>query len=282
MSDYTELRQKSLAFRRLSSNLLNSTYNNADVNLARFAKFIDEDDFLHQLIHSRIDTIDYDFKNCFRFDDGSWGDVDIPIDEDTHLKAQYDLLQYILKEANVLSVASRYLYESMKINDHIQHFLSMAFKPMIDLITDSISTEMINIESDSYTHGFARPNINNFNGNLIMNPKDSTVNANITFSAERKSLATLIDKLLPELDNVDGVPEETIKDVKDDLESLREQVLSESPKPNRVKKALGGIKSFGNDVLVKLAVNLAGNAMLNADWPLLIQQAEQYLSTFIS
>ena len=36
-----ELRKLSLEFRRLSSNLLNSTGGTADVNLSRFLKFID-------------------------------------------------------------------------------------------------------------------------------------------------------------------------------------------------------------------------------------------------
>lgn len=41
-----ELRKLSLEFRRLSSNLLNSTYNTADINLSRFLKFIDGNDCL--------------------------------------------------------------------------------------------------------------------------------------------------------------------------------------------------------------------------------------------
>ena len=36
-----ELRKLSLEFRRLSSNLLNSTNDTADINISRFLKFID-------------------------------------------------------------------------------------------------------------------------------------------------------------------------------------------------------------------------------------------------
>ena len=44
-----ELRKLSLEFRRLSSNLLNSTDDTADINLSRFLKFIDENELFWTL-----------------------------------------------------------------------------------------------------------------------------------------------------------------------------------------------------------------------------------------
>ena len=107
-----ELRKMSLEFRRLSSNLLNSTDDTADINLSRFLKFINGNP---------------------------------PEDEACHIKAQYDYLLFINNEdkVNVRGQAMRYCWSSKKLNDNIQSFLDMAFKPLIDCINDYLSMEMI-------------------------------------------------------------------------------------------------------------------------------------------
>lgn len=49
-----ELRKLSLEFRRLSSNLLNSTDNTADINLSRFLKFIDGNELISGFIKDEL------------------------------------------------------------------------------------------------------------------------------------------------------------------------------------------------------------------------------------
>lgn len=68
-----------------------------------------------------------------------------PEDEACHIKAQYDYLLFINSEdkINVRGQAMRYCWSSRKINDNIQSFLDMAFKPLIDFINDYLSMEMI-------------------------------------------------------------------------------------------------------------------------------------------
>lgn len=53
-----ELRKLSLEFRRLSSNLLNSTYNTADINLSRFLKFIDGNELISAFLEQKISTFE--------------------------------------------------------------------------------------------------------------------------------------------------------------------------------------------------------------------------------
>lgn len=60
-----ELRKMSLEFRRLSSNLLNSTDDTADINLSRFLKFINGNELILGFIKDKISGIDYDFKKCY-------------------------------------------------------------------------------------------------------------------------------------------------------------------------------------------------------------------------
>ena len=49
-----ELRKLSLEFRRLSSNLLNSTDDTADINLSRFLKFINGNELISGIIQDKI------------------------------------------------------------------------------------------------------------------------------------------------------------------------------------------------------------------------------------
>lgn len=59
-----ELRKLSLEFRRLSSNLLNSTNDTADINISRFLKFIDGNELISEIIQDKISGVDYDLKNA--------------------------------------------------------------------------------------------------------------------------------------------------------------------------------------------------------------------------
>ena len=279
--DNVMMRQKSLAFRRLSSNLLTSTREDADVNLARFAKFIDEDEYVSQLIHGRIDGVEYDFSDCFQIFGGGWSSINIPLDEDCHLKAQYDFIKYILDGKNVLGIAMHYPSpKGAKYDDIIRDFLSMAFKPMIDYIVDSMSMEMIVMDEKNKVPSMVQ-NINTLQGNAIQQSGDGTINATANVSEEATELLGTINMLIGELKNIPTSSNEEIESVLDDLESLKEQVNSDSPKPSRMKKALTGIKKFGTDVLTQLIAGYVSGAMLQANWPVLIQQAETYISGFL-
>ena len=276
----SEMRQRSLNFRRLSSNLLQSTREDVDINLARFGKYIENDAYIHNLIHSRIDGVDYDFKDCYHFEGNGWAHNTIPLDENEHLKAQYDFLFFLIPRNNVLGMALQYPRQSgEKYDDIIRDFLSTVFKPMIDFIVDSMSAEMIIMEDSKQIPGTMH--IGTVQGNAFVQNGNGTINATANISTHASDLVALIDKILPELNSLTDVPQETIDDVKDDLDSLKEQALSENPKPSRMKKALGGIKKFGSDVLVKLAVSLASNAILKADWPVLVEQASNFISGYL-
>ena len=280
MNALSEMRQRSLNFRRLSSNLLKSTREDVDVNLARFGKIIDEDPYIHDLIHRVIDGIDYDFKDCYHFEGNGWAQTTIPLDEYEHLKAQYDFLHFLIPKKNVLGMALQYPRQSgKKYDDIIRDFISTTFKPMIDFIIDSMSTEMIIMEESKQIPGTM--NIGIVNGNAVMQNGNGTITATANVSTQAFDLITLIERILPELESLrDKAPEE-IESVIDDLESLKEQANSDTPKPSRMKKALAGIKKFGSDVLVKLAVSLASNAILKTDWSALEQQAAGFISRFL-
>ena len=273
------LRKLSLEFRRLSSNLLNSTDDTADINLSRFLKFINGNELISGIIQDKISGVDYDFKKCYTIGCSGWADYNPPEDEACHIKAQYDYLNFINNEntVNVRSQAMNYCWSDKKINIIIQNFLDMAFKPLIDYINDQLSMEMIVYDEEKKAMGGNTyiQNIETVNGSASQ--QNSGVINTYNTTNDTSSMLDLIDKLLASLPEIQGVDAEEIENVKDDLEMVQEQLKTDNPKKNRIGKALVGIKKFAGDFSMKLAVTLAAGAVTGADWGMLLQQLENFI-----
>lgn len=273
------LRKLSLEFRRLSSNLLNSTDDTADINLPRFLKFINGNELISGIIQDKISGVDYDFKKCYTIGCSGWADYNPPEDEACHIKAQYDYLNFINNEntVNVRSQAMNYCWSDKKINTIIQNFLDMAFKPLIDYINDQLSMEMIVYDEEEKAMGGNTyiQNIETVNGSASQ--QNSGVINTYNTTNDTGSMLELIDKLLASLPEIQGVDAEEIENVKDDLEMVQEQLKTDNPKKNRIGKALVGIKKFAGDFSMKLAVTLAAGAVTGADWGMLLQQLENFI-----
>ena len=274
-----ELRKLSLEFRRLSSNLLNSTDDTADINLSRFLKFIDGNELILGFIKGKISDVDYDFKKCYAIGCSGWADFNPPEDEACHIKAQYDYLLFINNEDKVYvrGQAMRYCWSSRKINDNIQSFLDMAFKPLIDFINDYLSMEMIIFDEEEKTMSGNTyiQNIETVNGSASQ--QNSGVINTYNTTNDTSSMIALIGKLLASLPGIQGVDAEEIENVKDDLEMIQEQLKSDAPKKNRIGKALAGIKKFTCDFSMRLAVSLAAGAVTGTEWNMLLQQVENFI-----
>jgi hypothetical protein len=274
-----ELRKLSLEFRRLSSNLLNSTDDTADINLSRFLKFIDGNELISAFIKDKISGVDYDFKKCFCIEGSDWAGFNPPEDEACHIKAQYDYLMFINNDdkISVRGQAMQYCWSSRKLNDIIQRFLDMAFKPLIDFINDQISMEMIVCDEEEKNMGGNTyiQNIGNVTGSA--NQQNSGVINTYNTINDTGSMISLIDKLLASLPEIQGVDTEEIENVKDDLEMVQEQLKSGEPKKNRIGKALVGIKKFVGEFAMKLTVSLATGAVTGMDWSMLLQQLENFI-----
>lgn len=276
---YIELRKLSLEFRRLSSNLLNSNDDNADVNLSRFLRFINENDFIRNTLEQKIGGVEYDFKQCFIIETSGWSDFNIPTDESCHLKAQYDYMTFI-NESEKMSVriqAMHYCWSDKKINAMIQKFLDKAFKPLIDFINDQISMEMIVMDEDRKANPgntFIR-NIETLNG--AANQQGSGTINNYNSNNDVVAMLSLVEKIIPSLSLITDIDTEEIDSVKDDLEVVQEQLNAPAQKKNRLSKALAGIKKFAKDFSMKLAVSVAASTITGADWSALIQQLESFI-----
>lgn len=277
--NYAEVRKLSLEFRRLSSNLLNSNIDNADVNLSRFLDFINTNEFIKSVLNAQIADVNYDFKDCFVIEESGWSEFNIPTDEKCHIKAQYDYMTFINKAGKngVQSQALSFCWSDRKINVMIQKFLDKAFKPLIDFINDQISMEMIVMDEerkvnlgDTYIQ-----NIETLNGTA--NQQGSGTINNYNTNNDIVSMLAIIDKIIPSLLEISDVDPDEIDSVQDDLEVVQEQLKNPTPKKNRLSKALLGIKKFVKEFSMKLAVSVAASAVTGADWNLLIQQLEIFI-----
>lgn len=275
---YQELRTMSLTFRRASSNLLNATTDNANVVLARFKKFIDDSPFISELLVKTMTGIDYNFKECFKIDGQDWNEINPPVDESCHIKAQYDYMTYLCEnKIDVLGAALGYFHSSDTYENIIREFLDSAFKPLIDYINDAISEQMIVVEEEMRMNAPAMAqSIGTVNGTVIQQGSGNITATNTT-GADASAILNLIEKIIPSLGAISDVSQDAIDNVKDDLESVEEQLKSSSPKKNRLQKALGGIKKFASDFSMKLAVTIAAGAVTGTDWIKLIQSIEQFL-----
>ncbi len=264
MITYSELRELSLNFRRLSSNFLGSTRDTAETQVKRFKLFIDTTPFISDLLQKTMAGVEYEYTLCFINDrHGGWSEMCPPVDEACHIKAMYDYMTVIIENgANVFGAAMSYPHSDKKFNDIIQGFIDRAFKPLIDFINDAITREMIIVEEENKkaAPGMTQ-SIGSVHGTVIQQGTGSIANQTHIVSGEIETILELIGKLVPSLDDIDDVPPVVIDDIKDDLLSVEEQLKSQTPKKSRLQKALIGIKRFASDFSVKLAVSLAASAV---------------------
>lgn len=92
-----------------------------------------------------------------------------------------------------------------------------------------------------------------------------------------EDLNGLIEKIISSLPAIKDVDTEEVDSVKDDLESLQEQIQSPTPKKNRMQKALNGVQKFFSDFGMKVAVTVAAKVVTSQDWTALIQQAQLFI-----
>lgn len=219
--------------------MLNATTDNANVVLARFKKFIDDSPFISELLTKAMTGIDYNFNECFKIDGQDWNEINPPVDESCHIKAQYDY------------------------------------------INDAISEQMIVVEEEMRMNAPAMAqSIGTVNGTVIQQGSGSITATNTT-GIDTSAILNLIEKIIPSLGAISDVSQDAIDNIKDDLESVEEQLKSPSPKKSRLQKALNGIKKFASDFSMKLAVTLAAGAVTGTDWNTLIQSIEQFISGLV-
>lgn len=244
--DIREYRKVSQAFRRVSSNMLKTSYDEENIQLIRFRKFIEENEVINRIIQDKITNIDYDYKNNFIVEDGGRASISIPIDESKHIKAMYDyLIDITNKEEDIRWIAYKFYHGNGKWNDIIREYLDKAFKPLVDFIVDSLSMEMIEMESvKQETHIHQNINKNYGTATIAQGSVKSINNVTLNDSQDIKELIESLKDLIIKEKFDDEEKEEVI----DDLETIEEEINNENPRKVKIRKAWQGFKNFISNI----------------------------------
>lgn len=244
--DIIEYRKTSQAFRRVSSNMLTTKYDDGNIQLIRFRKFIEENELINNIIKEKIKNIDYDYKDNFIIKNAGWYNISIPIDECEHIKAMCDYLSDITnEEKNIRGIACSFYHSSGTWNDIIREYLNKAFKPLVDFIVDGLSMEMMGIESiTSETHIYQNINKNYGTASIAQGNIKSSNKVKLNDLNSINEIVNSLKALIIESE-IDG---NTKEEVIDDLETIEQEIYVENPKQIKIKKALNGIKNFTSKI----------------------------------
>lgn len=271
-----DYRQASSKFRRLSSNLLVSTYEDGNLHLIRLKRFIDSDAIIKKIISEKISIIEFDYESndFISMEDGYWAQVNQPIDEDEHMKAIYDYMTDMTKEEKDLrGIASRFHHDSNKYTDKIRHYIDIVFKPLIDYIVSILSEEMMYLESknDKNLGVVFNQTIGNNYGATNFAQGDITSTNTVTVGAnEKEDIKYLIAEISAMIKDI-NIDDDIKEDALDELDIIQEQVEDENPKPRRIRKACEGISNF----ITKLPSSIENSTLIVAGLTKLLENVDK-------
>lgn len=241
MSDVKELKRISLEFRRLASNLLGTGYETADISLYRFKEYIDNTIIINDILQNKIKNVEIDFKECFPIESNDWCSVHIPREENKHIKAIYDLIEYIVSNnIQLLGISASYYCSSRKFVDIIQNFLNLTIKPLIDYIVDELSKQILLEERIN----MPTVNLNHTQNSTVSLAFGSQQMVTSSINIENvEDIHKIIEDIKKELEIIE-MDKEDKENLFDDLDVVDEQINSSVEKPTRLKKAYNNISSF--------------------------------------
>ena len=241
MSDVKELKRISLEFRRLASNLLGTGYETADISLYRFKEYIDNTIIINDILQNKIKNVEIDFKECFPIESNDWCSVHIPREENKHIKAIYDLIEYIVSNnIQLLGISASYYCSSRKFVDIIQNFLNLTIKPLIDYIVDELSKQILLEEKIN----MPTVNLNHTQNSTVSLAFGSQQMVTSSINIENvEDIHKIIEDIKKELEIIE-MDKEDKENLFDDLDVVDEQINSSVEKPTRLKKAYNNISSF--------------------------------------
>lgn len=243
MISIIEYRKTSLEFRRLGSNVLTTKYEEGNLHLIRLKTYIEKNSIVHDIILNKIKNVEISFENNFIVDDGGWNYLNIPINEDEHIKAIYEYLIDITKEEkDIRFIARKFHCSSNSWNDIIRNYMNKVFKPLTDYVIDTLSKEMMILEPEKPTTHITQNITSNFGTANIAQGDISSVNNTLTQNSV-KEIIDLVAEVRKVIDEAE-LPKESKEEVIDDLDTVQEQLESKQPKFIKLKKAFQGLKNF--------------------------------------
>lgn len=258
-----DYRKCSMKFRRLSSNMLNSNYEEGNLHLIRLKQFMDNDEIISKIISERIKNIDFDYKMkkfIDKEDDTYWIQLNIPIDEGQHMKAIYDyLIDITVEEKNIVGIARRFYHKSKSFNDIVRNYLDIVFRPLVNYINECLSEEIMCMDNKNTGQTINQYIGNNYGLNNIADG-NITYNNNVSIGL-KEDIKSLLSDLSNSIKCENEINDDDKEDILDELDVINEQIYSRTPKIRRIEKSCNRIKEFMSnlpDTLSKSAAIVIG------------------------
>ena len=260
MEELQKYRKISLDFRRNSSNMLNTKYNDGLLYLVRFKEFIDKSDIIRQILEDLWIDLPKDFNEKLVSEDSNsgWSYFSIPIEESKHLKLCYDYLNKIIEDdVDLAGLSCAFLLtSSKKFNDKIREFLKKAFKPLVDYINDQLSQKIMELTGVNQAMSQITQNIENNYGTASAVGTGTTSSVNNVSVTDVETIKNLCSDILKDLSGLNTISEDDKEIIIDDIETIQSEVSSGSPKKIKLKKAWTSIQGFLTKIPSGLTVAL--------------------------
>ena len=260
MEELQKYRKISLDFRRNSSNMLNTKYNDGLLYLVRFKEFIDKSDIIRQILEDSWIDLPKDFNEKLVLEDSNsgWSYFSIPIEESKHLKLCYDYLNKIIEDdVDLAGLSCAFLLtSSKKFNDKIREFLKKAFKPLVDYINDQLSQKIMELTGVNQAMSQITQNIENNYGTASAVGTGTISSVNNVSVTDVETIKNLCSDILKDLSGLNTISEDDKEIIIDDIETIQSEVSSGSPKKIKLKKAWTSIQGFLTKIPSGLTVAL--------------------------
>lgn len=238
MIDKISLKKIIVDFNYYSNNLINTSYEECDVNFKRLKKYIDENELIRDIVQEKIKESSANYENYFlKQGSGFNSDFLIPEDENDHIKSIYDYMDMIEKSnTSYFNIASLYICSSNKLVDIIHNFNQKIIYPLINYINIELSKKMMEYD-DIYP-------VINFNGNNSPVYFQSQGNQNIEYiNNDLSKINNLISEIITSIAKLNQNNVISKEELIDELKIMQETLNSSKPNFPRIKRAFAKVQN---------------------------------------
>lgn len=240
-------------FKKISSEVLNSN-TTKNIYLIRFKDFIDEDSIIKDIISNKIKYVscDCEEQNFIKEINTHYVDVEIPLNEDEHIKYIYNHLSNITKnKMDLIDIASKFYHKNNNYIFRVNNYITKVFKPLLDYIENILLREIKILDNNNHKYGDIIINNdikNNYGSNNIAKGNISSINtvSNHSTSTEIK-IKSLIEDILLDIKS-EEICEDIKEEIIDELSICAQQIEQNTLRETRKNKVKDFISSTINKI----------------------------------
>ena len=270
MIDKISLKKIIVDFKYYSNNLMNTSYEECDVNFKRLKKYIDENELIRDIVQEKIKESSANYENYFlKQGSGFNSDFLIPEDENDHIKSIYDYMDMIEKSnTSYFNIASLYICSSNKLVDIIHNFNQKIIYPLIDYINIELSKKMMEYD-DIYP-------VINFNGDNSPVYFQSQGNQNIEYiNNDLNKINNLISEIITSISKLNQNNVISKEELIDELKIMQETLNSSKPNFPRIKRVFAKVQN----AIAGVATTITGVAIISRKLSELWSLIETFLAS---